>query len=108
MSELNKKLFSNLICLGLCLITLYLERVIFRDTVSTGLFGMIICIVSIVTIFFVYRVSKYTTLLMEENKKEKNKLYKMEDVDKFVLHKHSYILIIFICLKIGYNKVYER
>ena len=104
MSELNKKLFSNLICLGLYLITLYLGRVIFRDTVSTGLYGMIICIVSIVTIFFVYRVSKYTTLLMEE----KNKLYKMEDVDKFVLHKHSYILIIFICLKIGYNKVYER
>ena len=72
MSELNKKLYSNLLCLVISIITLAMTRSFFRDAVSTGVYGAIIIGIGAVVLFFVYRVTKYTTLLVEENKEKKD------------------------------------
>ena len=72
MSESNKKLWINLLCLVVSCIGLYLVRIIFGEVVSTGVYGIIIFAVLIVVLVFVYRVSKYTMLLIEENKKNKD------------------------------------
>ena len=71
MSELNKKLWINLLCLVISCIGLYLVRIVFGGVVSTGVYGIIIFAVLIVLLVFAYRVSKYTMLLIEENKKNK-------------------------------------